>query len=158
MGSSLWDHWPGGGGGPQPGGEDTLVLSCHPAMSPGQWSGQQHGLGSDLLWVDLFQPPRLFTAAPPALLRPPGPMQGPPLSPPMHRSPRWAPVVHQPPKQQGLGFSAEMNVCQLPPPFLLFLWFWKSLQSSPTQAPTLPPAAPSQAPELWELGQPHFKA
>lgn len=65
--------------------------------------------------------------------------------------------MHQPPKQQGLGLSAEMALCQLPPP-LLFLWFWKSLQNLLTQAPTLPPAALSQALELWELGQPHFRA
>ena len=94
------------------------VLSCHPAMSLCRRSGQQHTLGSDLLWAHLFQPPRLLPSvpgAPPALLRLPGPMHGPPLSPPMHRSPCRAPAMHQPPKQQGLGLSAEMAGCQLSP-------------------------------------------
>lgn len=102
-------------------------------------------------------PPRLLPGAPPALLRPPQPReQATPL--PSH-APQPLPGSNNAPASQAARLGSQCRDGSLPaPPTPLFLWFWKSLQSLLTQVPTLPLAALSQALELWELGQPHFRA
>lgn len=68
MGLSLWEHWLGAGAGPQPSGEETLVLSatlqCPHAgarASSTPWDQTSFGVLSS-------SPPWLLPGAPPALL------------------------------------------------------------------------------------------